>query len=650
MAQNKLLRRIDFCAPAASAFFDRITAAIDAGAESIAFHGSAGAELDALKEQVALAYGQQVRLLSETESIALAGDVAVFLETDPDRLSAGLLAEADRHAGWVIAPETENFWNRRPLFMISIPKAGTHLLERLVAAFGYAKGVEWGDGQPVGGTWYCLLGSNSHTVARDFFVESVRLSPHGNRHHIFPRTPTLFIYRHPLDILVSEANYYHKSGATLFADYFRGMTPHERQKALFDDNQMLGGFRNRILGFAPWLKFGNVIPVSFEELIGQAGGGENRILENLIWSLQLKLHIPGGPQDFSSQVYDPTSPTFHKGKIGSFADQLAPAILEQVIQDSSGFLEVFGYSADPDRPALSRHTSAFRRRALALAQDLHHDTPIQIKTNYFAFNIVLFQDRHWVIPIDSGAFDLAALSPEARADIRHFADMNEAKRYVLSEVLSNETAASQANPQVIAAIAGYNILRWRDRYVAVRQGHSPDWSRRPLELLQEHAGHIIFGTSEIDIASALSQKNDAATPHPHMLGAIGNHNILMWQGRYVAVRHGLAVDWDTPPFVLLKRHPDSFFIANTEIELLGLVAAQAHKEPPAVGEPVLIGTINGFNILQWGAFFVGLQQGLTPDWSAGLMPLMQAHPGRVFIAASENALLVQLPAAPAKRR
>ena len=65
--------------------------------------------------------------------------------------------------------------------------------------------------------------------------------------------------------------------------------------ALIDDPWLFGSFRDRMAGFVPWLEFSNVIPVSFEELVGARGGGDDATQRRLIWSLQLKLHVPGSP-------------------------------------------------------------------------------------------------------------------------------------------------------------------------------------------------------------------------------------------------------------------------------------------------------------------------------------------------------------------
>ena len=185
--------------------------------------------------------------------------------------------------------------------MISIPKAGTHLLFKLAEALGYQPGGICPD-NPKDGHWYYVEHSNAHTPATEFFVDTVLRAPFGNRAHPFMRSPALFNYRNPLDIVVSEANYYHKDGKTAFAGYLEGLSFEDRLTRLIDDPWLLGSIRDRVGMFAAWLEFSNIMPVSFEELVGSAGGSSDEARLRMMWSLQLKLHVPGSPSKLVNAV------------------------------------------------------------------------------------------------------------------------------------------------------------------------------------------------------------------------------------------------------------------------------------------------------------------------------------------------------------
>jgi hypothetical protein len=320
----------------------------------------------------------------------------LLAETDPASLSRQLLRLIDLKEGVVVAPRTRHAFDARPLFLISIPKAGTHLLYALADAFGYDAGIicpEW----PKPRHWYCVEYSNSHTRATDFFVDTVRRSPFGNRHHAFATSPALFIYRNPLDILVSEAHYYHRDGNAIFGGYLKNRSFEERLLTLIDDPWLFGTLRDRMAGFVPWLEFPNVVPVSFEELVGARGGGDDAVQRRLIWSLQLKLHVPGNPDAFASQVFDPESATFNAGQIASHREKLGERARNRFLELPQDFMRALGYSAQ-DATAPGRfplRSEEFILRPLATADETFWDTPILIEAGCHGRNIVRYRGRFY---------------------------------------------------------------------------------------------------------------------------------------------------------------------------------------------------------------------------------------------------------------
>jgi len=349
-------------------------------------------------------------------------DILLINEQDPERLSSALLGHVDEENIAILAPITVHYWKNRPLFLISIPKGGTHLLFRLVESLGYGPGIVH-HGNPRPGHWYCIEHSNTHTSARDFFIDTVRREPFGNRHHPFPRTPCLFIYRNPLDIAVSEANYYGREDATVFYSYFKGLDFEQRLLRVIDDPKLLGSIRDRVNNFAAWFDFGNVIPISFEELVGSEGGGDDEVRNRLIWSLQLKLHIPGNPADLAKEIYDRASPTFHEGRIGSWREKFSPQALQVFFSLDQDFMKIAGYSEGEYRASdvgealgrirlLPSRADEFRHRALITGKNDFSDTPINVDWNFLGNNLVFFHGSYYALPLDEGPFDLTVLSPK----------------------------------------------------------------------------------------------------------------------------------------------------------------------------------------------------------------------------------------------
>jgi hypothetical protein len=347
------------------------------------------------------------------------GDILLANEFDPEKLSSILIEYLDAANATILAPVSAHYYLNRALFIISIPKGGTHLLFKLVESLGYKAGVVH-DGNPNPGAWYCVEYSNTHTVARDFFVDTVRREPFGNRHHPFPRTPSLFIYRSPLDIVVSEANYYQRDGATVFSAYLRRLDFAQRLLRLIDDPYLLGSIRDRINNFVAWLEFENVIPVSFEELIGSKGGGDDAVRNRLIWSLQLKLHIPGNPDKLGAGIYNEDSPTFHEGLIGSWRNKITPEGLARFFSLNQDFMELTGYAKPTPPPGeatpisdgvnlIPARAEEFRRRPLRTSGETFQDVPVNVEWSFLGHNLVRFDGRYYALPRGAGPVDLVKL-------------------------------------------------------------------------------------------------------------------------------------------------------------------------------------------------------------------------------------------------
>jgi hypothetical protein len=355
--------------------------------------------------------------------------MVIFCSPDAEMLAEGLMEYVDTASITVIAPITAGYFKHRPLFLISIPKSGTHLLYRLAEVLGFGAGVVCPD-KPVPGTWYCLEYSNSHTTARDFFVDTVRRSPFGNRDHPFLRSPAIFIYRNPLDILISEANYYHREGNTAFAGYLQGKSFEERLLTLIDDPWLLGSIRDRVGSFLPWLEFSNVIPVSFEELAGARGGGDQATLNRIVWSVQLKLQVTGKPEVLASQLYSEDSPTFHKGQIGRYRTTFTDAAFSKFHNLPQDFMSVLGYDFDFRNhwPQLPRRATEFRHRPLRLAGADFSRTPITAEYNFSGHNIVKYRGRFHIIPQNVGPVDLTG---KGLKRFKSVSTLNEARNYIM---------------------------------------------------------------------------------------------------------------------------------------------------------------------------------------------------------------------------
>jgi hypothetical protein len=223
------------------------------------------------------------------------------------------------------------------------------------------------------------------------------------------RSPALFNYRNPLDILVSEANYWNVDGNSPLSVVLGSLSFEQRIDRLIDDRWLLGSLRDRIGEFAAWLDCMNVVPVSFEEIVGDAGGGSDADFDALVWSLQLKLHAPGKSAEIRSKASGRASPTFREGRINGWRQALPADAIERVRALPQDFMETFGYGSSS---ALSRHVAAFRRRPLLLMSSSHFSVPYLVEQDFLGHNIVSYQLRFYAIPLSAGAVDLRQLTAE----------------------------------------------------------------------------------------------------------------------------------------------------------------------------------------------------------------------------------------------
>jgi hypothetical protein len=469
-----LKQQLAFASPSADAFLAFLCPLWDEGIRKIHLVGDNGLANQVLAEARKKDMTIECSPTADRSSFSNS-QITIFTETHSETLSAQLLTCVDIPEIIVLAPLTDRHFSQNPLFLISIPKAGTHLLFELAKVLGYHTGVE-PPAFPHPQTWYCLEYSNPHTVARDFFVDTVRRSAFGNRHHLFSRTPALFIYRHPLDILVSEACYYHQDGKSAFYGYLSQSGFKERLDRLMNDPWLLGTLRERIGRFVPWLSFPNVIPVSFEELVGDAGGGDQRAQHNLIWSLQLKLQVPGITEEIGTRIFNPDSPTFQKGQIGRYVAHLAPETISAFAQDNQDILTAFGYPLDGS-PGQTKKAEDRRKAPLRFSKIDFHAVPITIESEFLGCNLVRYNKRFVAVPMATGPIAIDQLPLELLDELPTASTLWDLKILLLTGTVQatrhrralDQLAQALINGLAIDTVHSYWQIGERPRFIGSHQ-------------------------------------------------------------------------------------------------------------------------------------------------------------------------------------
>jgi hypothetical protein len=338
-------------------------------------------------------------------------DVVAVADWESEAVAAALMGCLDLDAGLVIAPVTENHFSERPLFLISIPKAGTHLLLRLAEAIGYPfGGISASDPPP--GRWYTIEQETTHTKASDMF-EKILMQRRVILDPPFLRAPALFIYRDPRDVAVSTANYNHRPEVFPFHGYFANLSFRERLARCVDDTWLLGSIRDQMVSFAAWLDMPNVIPISFEELVGASGGGDDNVQRKLVWSILLKLQAPGRPEVIAGNLFDRSSPTFHTGQIGAWRQHFDRDIHRLFSRQKQDFMHRYGYDPKGRKSPLPAHREIYRRRKLHIVNSGFEKLPILIESDIAGCNIVRYRRRYFALPLTLGQVELGTWSETA---------------------------------------------------------------------------------------------------------------------------------------------------------------------------------------------------------------------------------------------
>lgn len=278
-------------------------------------------------------------------------DAIFIFDRCADSLSKALEEYTTLKSCIVCAPITEHYYKNRHTFVIGVPKAGTHMLLRLLQKGFCFKGPSDID-KIMPESFYFLNGLDQHT-------EISYLSPyHAVPNHVaaFFEQSALFMYRDPRDIAVSLYHWLTKPSKQLLErnnvpalyhslhPYFASLSSdHERLMKTICGAPLFNSIRDFVMPFADWLKMPNIIPIRFEDLIGPKGGGSLDAQVELIWKLQLKFHIPGRPLSFAENVFDEGCPTFRKGQIGSYKEEFTEEHYKAFQSLPQDFMEMYGY-------------------------------------------------------------------------------------------------------------------------------------------------------------------------------------------------------------------------------------------------------------------------------------------------------------------
>lgn len=161
---------------------------------------------------------------------------------------------------------------------------------------------------------------------------------------------TIFIYRDPRDILVSYINFQKNREDYPFHEFFSTANDREQVQAVLDGlvsgETVLSPMADRLTRARGWLRDGNTLALRFEDLIGKAGYGDQdkqfTAVSRIADWCGINLSVDQ-IREIATQVFDPTSETFHKGTIGQWKQKIDQESLDDIMERCGDLIKEYGY-------------------------------------------------------------------------------------------------------------------------------------------------------------------------------------------------------------------------------------------------------------------------------------------------------------------
>ncbi len=642
---NRILYSLDFCEHKPEAYADAVASHV-LRPSRIWIGAGLPAEQAAIARALSDRLGDtiSVEILDHASGLAAPrepDELLLLPEPDGPVLSDLLTQFIDRPAR-ILAPVTPHYCRQRGLYVVTIPKSGSHMLYDLLRDMGLfhdEQGYLADDQMPQPSQWKSLDHAHTHMPAEDFF-RRLAAAPRGGADHPFFATPAIFMYRNPCDIAVSEMNYYKRREKTALAYYARQFTDEQLLLRIIDEDPILDSLRRRMRHYVPWVHLPNVIPVSYEELVGARGGGDGREQLFCIWSLQLKLHVPGRPEYFAESIAFERSETFFKGKIGAHKAHFDKSHWSLIDAMRDDVMLPLGYDTATGlgEGYMPAHSAKWRKRPLNLTRQVEAspstagdvaELPYGSLHRYRGYILCWIGGRLFALPADVPAFN-------PQRDLVPAGVLQDMKTAPLLDKVDNavrnvDEPHDEAAPQAIGAAdapewlvrlavlpvnvetyRGYNIVRIVEYFHAIPQGVTA--TGHLDDLRPYYAGNSIeLAHAKID---RLVQEGVDNQP-PRLIERVDylEANIVECRGYYFGLPWNLGkVDVTVLPN---KGQDGAGWVVDVDIER---VHEQLMLQRPPQPAPKLLKTVGGCNLVlfQSGIFIIPQHLGgidLRKSWS-----------------------------------
>ncbi|TMK84010.1 MAG: hypothetical protein E6G44_10790 [Actinobacteria bacterium] len=235
------------------------------------------------------------------------------------------------------------------VFCVSIPKAGTHLLERALCLHPrlyrtliptvLRKNMD---------RWEGLEGILRRMKPGQVVMSHLLFEPAYAGRLRDVGVPLVFMIRDPRDILLAHVFNITRSKRNPFHDTLTSR-PELRDRIVLviegDPAINLPSMAFRLERFAGWLDAGGLV-VRFEDLVGPAGGGSAERQAAALRSLFTHLRLPAGDgliDSIAGQLFSSRSPTFRRGATGDWARYLDAELRDLFFDRTGDLMARYGY-------------------------------------------------------------------------------------------------------------------------------------------------------------------------------------------------------------------------------------------------------------------------------------------------------------------
>jgi hypothetical protein len=234
------------------------------------------------------------------------------------------------------------------IFCNSIPKAGTHLLERALCLHPelyrpLLPTIHESNVDKFGGLARLLTKLRPGGV----LVGHLKVRPDRVSAVVERGARSLLLVRDPRDIVVSTAHYASSTPAHPWHDRFMQESDVEgRIRLTIEGGEGVAPFAAVLAGFADWARYGALV-VRFEELVGVEGGGDPVLQAERLRSIYR--HVGLSPSEervrrIAGLLFSPHSPTFRRGTVGQWRSAFSPQLSRLFEKEAGHTLDALGYT------------------------------------------------------------------------------------------------------------------------------------------------------------------------------------------------------------------------------------------------------------------------------------------------------------------